>query len=348
LIKRKITFDDVEVVARGLEVPWSIDFTPDKRLLFTERAGRMSAIVDDEIKLMLELDVEARPGDEGGLLGIAVDPNFVDTSSIFAYYTYRNVEDRVLNRVSRFVEKGGKLLDEKIILDDIPGGRVHDGGRIKFGPDGKLYVTTGETWHRDLAQDLNSLGGKILRLNRDGSMPKDNPFPNSPIYSYGNRNPQGLAWHPVTNALYSTEHGPSGENGWYAHDEINLIEPGKNYGWPSVIGEGDDLRYTNPLYHTGNETWAPSGCTFYSGDLYPDWKNALFVANLRGEHLRIIKFRPPDYTRIDSNMALLDGELGRLRDVVQGRDGYLYICTSNRDGRGSPREDDDIIGRIRP
>jgi quinoprotein glucose dehydrogenase len=184
-----------------------------------------------------------------------LDPHFPLNGHVYLYYTYEE-EGRRWNRISRFTEVGDKLTDETVILDNIPAGDFHNGGRIKFGPDSKLYATTGETFKGELAQDLDNLGGKILRMNSDGSIPDDNPFPGSLIYSYGNRNPQGLAWHPETGVLYSTEHGPSGERAKFAHDEINLIEPGNNYGWPHIVGASDDPQYVNPLYHTGTTTFS--------------------------------------------------------------------------------------------
>jgi glucose/arabinose dehydrogenase len=335
----------LEIVASGLEIPWSIAISPDGTLYFTERPGMVNVIRDGEVHTLLTLDVAARPGHEGGLLGIELDPQFPENRRVYIYYTYRDQEGQRWNRLSRYTETGGTLSSETILLDQIPAGDFHNGGRIKFGPDGKLYATTGETFSGSLAQDLDNLGGKILRMNPDGTVPEDNPFPGSLIYSYGNRNPQGLAWHPETGALYSTEHGPSGENLRFAHDEINLIEPGYNYGWPHVVGDGDDSRYVNPLYHTGTTTWAPSGATFHDGSRHPQWRNKLFIATLRGKHLRVVTLTP-DGASVESTTALYEGTLGRIRDVVQGPDGYIYLCTSNRDGRGDPGEEDDLIVRI--
>ena len=328
-------------------MPWSIDFTPDGRLLYTERGGRLSSLIDGEPREMLRLDVVAKEGDEGGLLGLAVSPDYRTSRAIYVHYTYHGARGPQ-NRVSRFIEgEDHRLGSERAIIEGLPGGRVHNGGRVKFGPDGKLYVTAGETWHKELAQRLDSLGGKILRLNPDGSIPRDNPFEGSPIWSYGNRNPQGLAWHPETGALFSSEHGPSGENGWFAHDEVNLIERGQNYGWPEVIGYTSDPRYVSPVYQTGDVTWAPSGCAFVTSHRYPRLKWRLLAANLRGESLGVITLKPPAYRELESVETMFEGELGRLRDVTQGPDGYVYLCTSNRDGRGSPRHEDDLIVRLR-
>lgn len=337
--------DGLEIVASGLEIPWSIAFSPDGTLYFTERPGRVNVIRGGEVHTLLTLDVAAQPGQEGGLLGIELDPQFPENRRIYVYYTYRDEGGQRWNRISRYTETGDTLTDPTIILDNIPAGDFHNGGRIKFGPDGKLYATTGETFKGQPAQDLDNLGGKILRMNPDGTAPPDNPFPGSLVYSYGNRNPQGLAWHPETGALYSTEHGPSGENLRFAHDEINLIEPGNNYGWPYVVGDGDDPRYVDPLYHTGSTTWAPSGATFYDGTRYPQWRNVLLIATLRGKHLRIVTLTP-DHTAVQSTTALYQDALGRIRDVAQGPDGYIYLCTSNRDGRGDPGDEDDLIVRI--
>jgi glucose/arabinose dehydrogenase len=342
-MRREASPRGLEVVASDLDTPWSMDFLPGGSLVFTERVGRVRAL-NDGVSTMLELDVKARQGDEGGLLGLAVSPDFASSQLIYLYYTYGEGRE-TWNRVSRFTLTQGELRDEEVVLDGIPGGRVHNGGRMKFGPDGRLYVTTGETWRSMLAQDLGSLGGKILRINPDGSVPGDNPFKGSPVYSYGNRNPQGLAWHPLTGELFSSEHGPSGENGWYAHDEINIIKPRGNYGWPHVIGAARRTGLVDPILSTGDETWAPSGMCFYTGGRYEGDENTLFVACLRGRQLRAIRLRPPAYTSVESSAALLEGELGRVRDVAQSPDGWLYLCTSNRDGRGNPVPGDDLIAR---
>ncbi|MEE8472409.1 MAG: PQQ-dependent sugar dehydrogenase [Dehalococcoidia bacterium] len=328
-------------MARGLEVPWSLAFAPDGRLFFTERPGRVRVIEDGVLDPEPWARIGAAPRGEGGLLGLALDPDFSRTGYVYVYYTRRDGTGRLVNRVSRLREVGGRGGDEEVILDGIPGARNHNGGRLRFGPDGRLYITTGDAGDGDLAQDLSSLAGKVLRLDPDGSIPGDNPFPGSPVYSYGHRNPQGLDWHPDTGTLVATEHGPS------AHDEVNVIVPGGNYGWPLVSGEGRDPGSIGPLRQTGRETWAPSGASFYTGDLFPRWRGDFFLAALRGRHLRRLRLDGPAGGVIEEEV-LFRGELGRLRDVVVGPDGALYLATNNRDGRGSPAADDDRILRVVP
>ncbi|KCZ72334.1 glucose/sorbosone dehydrogenase [Candidatus Methanoperedens nitroreducens] len=317
-------------VAKELDIPWALDFLPDGSIIFTERAGRIRLIDEKEGLLpdpLLTIDEVAHRG-EGGLLGIVLHPDFVQNSFVYVYYTYQN--GAVLaNRVVRFRKHDNNLSDKEIIIDNIPGASIHNGGRIKFGPDGHLYITTGDANNPDLAQDENSLAGKILRLKDDGTIPADNPFPDSPVYSFGHRNPQGLVWDGQ-GVLWATEHGPR------ANDELNLIEPGKNYGWPIVQGDEEAPGFVSPVIHSGTETWAPSGAAYLDG--------SLFFAGLRGQSLYevVIDDQPVSLRRH------LNRDFGRLRDVVVGPDNFLYILTSNRDGRGMPGEDDDRIIRIDP
>lgn len=343
-MRSKLVPDGIRIIARDLNIPWSIAFSPKGVLYFTERTGALNKLENGMKITLLEVEVTASKNDEGGLLGMAFSPDFSHNHHIYVYYTY-TLNGTTWNRVSRFTEKNNSLFDETLIIDKIPGARVHNGGRIKFGPDKYLYVTTGENWERDKAQNLSNYAGKILRIKENGSIPTDNPWPGSAIYSYGNRNPQGLAWHPITGNLFSSEHGPSGENGWRANDEINIITPGGNYGWPMVIGYSNS-KYIDPLICTGNDTWAPSGICFYTGDIIPAWKNCLIVANLRGNHLKIIHLNAPDYTSVYKTETMYDGQLGRLRDLTTGPDGYLYTCTNNTDGRGHPLPGDDLIVKI--
>lgn len=331
----------VETIAENLGIPWAIAFAPDGRIFVTERTGTLRVIEDGSLQNspVLKLDVG---GAEGGLLGLVLDPNFEQNHHLYLYYTYSEFLS-TYNRVSRFTESDNALSGELVLIDKIPGAAIHDGGRIKFGPDGKLYITTGDAANASLAQDLNSLAGKILRINPDGTIPDDNPLANSPVYSYGHRNPQGLDWDPFTKILVATEHGPSGERG-FARDELNIIYPGKNYGWPEITGDEQDPRYVSPTFQTGNVAWAPSGAAFYDGNKIPNLKGKFLVANLRGTHLHAFEIDTTE-GKILSEQSLFSGTFGRLRDV-HVNDGYIYLLTSNQDGRGSPAHNDDRILKL--
>ena len=332
----------IETVAENLSIPWSIDWLPDGTILFTERIGNLRAIQDGIVQEpLLSLVVS---GEEGGMLGVAVDPEFEKNNFIYLYYTY-NEFPSTSNKLVRYQMNDGMVAEDKVLMDGIPGGPYHDGGRIQFGPDGKLYITTGDAGNPDFSQDLNSVAGKILRINSDGTIPDDNPWKDSPVYSIGHRNPQGIDWDEAGN-LVATEHGPSGWRG-VAHDEINVITPGTNYGWPDVIGDESMDGLQNPILHTGEDTWAPSGAEFYDGEKIPQWSGKYFVATLRGSHLHMIDFDLQNNIVI-SHEKLFQDEFGRLRDVQTGPDGYLYILTSNQDGRGDPDSNDDRILRIIP
>lgn len=328
----------VDVVADNLKVPWAIDFASDGRIFFTERVGNVNVIENGEVKQIMSLGVG---GGEGGMLGIALDPNFDDNHYIYVYYTYNELLG-IKNRLVQYVEWNNILTDERVLVEGIPGAQYHDGGRIKFGPDGMLYITTGDAGNPDLSQDTKSIAGKILRINSDGTIPDDNPF-GSTVYSIGHRNPQGIAWDDSGN-LVATEHGPSGWIG-VAHDEINLIVPGANYGWPDVFGDQTQEGLTNPILHSGDDTWAPSGSTFYYGEEMPMFDGKYFSSALRGQHIRIIEF--DENFNVPFHGELFSGEFGRIRDVTMGPDG-LYFMTSNQDGRGNPNLYDDKILKITP
>lgn len=336
----------VEVVAENLEVPWALAFAPDGRLFITERRGRVRVVQNEKLLAEPWVTLEVAAVSEAGLMGLAIDPGFAQNNFVYVCYTYR-AQGQLLNRVARLQEENGRGVALTVLLDNIPGASVHNGCRLKFGPDGKLYITMGDAAAPQLAQDLTSLAGKILRINADGSLPTDNPFPNSPVWSYGHRNPQGIAWHPVTRKLFSTEHGPSGLPPNCCHDELNLIEPGQNYGWPEVFGVARRAPYVDPILESGLETWAPAGMTFYSAAKLP-FKNELFFAALRGQHLRRVVLPAPDFAKVEAHAKLFEGTFGRLREVIEGPDGYLYIATSNRDGRGTPARNDDRILRLLP
>jgi glucose/arabinose dehydrogenase len=321
----------VTSLAGGLDIPWALDFLPDKSIVFTERPGRVRLIDSKGVlqpEPILTIAQVAHVG-EGGLLGIVVHPNFRRNRFIYLYYTYR-AAGGLANKVVRYEMTGGRLTEPKDMVTNIPGGSIHDGGRIKFGPDGFLYVTTGDSGESQLAQNRNSLAGKILRLTDEGAVPADNPFPSSPVYSFGHRNPQGLAWDDK-GRLWATEHGQS------ATDEVNLIEPGKNYGWPAIRGNQTARGLQSPVIQSGSDTWAPSGTSFLDG--------SLFFTGLRGQSLFELKIG--DGTEIEL-LRHLRGDFGRLRDVVVGPDGFLYVLTNNRDGRGFPTTDDDQILKVNP
>lgn len=290
----------------------------------------------------LKVNINVKEIGEGGLLGLALHPDFPKLPYVYLYYTYQE-NDRIWNRVSMFKLVNDSLIEEKTLVDKILGASIHDGGRIKFGPDNKLYITTGDAAQPDLAQNLNSLAGKILRINLNGSIPQDNPFA-SIIYSYGHRNPQGINWYD--NIMYESEHGPGGEKG-FAHDEINVIIAGGNYGWPLIVGLVNENKYINPILESGSDTWAPSGIVFYKGDIYPELKEKLLVACLRGKQVLVVEFDKSDPKKVVNYYTILSKILGRIRDIAVNKEGYIYLATSNMDGRGTPRQDDDKIVRLK-
>jgi glucose/arabinose dehydrogenase len=329
----------VETPVSALEVPWSMAFAPDGRLFLTERAGRVRILSLSAMssELAMTLDGVFTQG-EAGLLGLALDPEFAQTRFVYLYYSAA-VGGSAVNRVVRYREAASRLTDRVVLFDNIPAATIHHGGRLRFGPDGLLYVTVGDAANTGLAQDLGSYAGKILRLNRDGTAPRENPF-SSPIYSYGHRNPQGLDWHPTTGELWASEHGPTG------NDEINQIRAGANYGWPRIEAAATMPGMETPITFF-NPAIAPSGASFYRGTRFPLFANNLFVATLRGTHLLRLRIDPAA-RRVLSQERLIDGRFGRLRDVQTGPDGALYVLTNNRDGRGSPVATDDRLLRIVP
>ncbi len=331
----------VETLVTNLEIPWSLAFAPDGRLFITERPGRVR-ILDlgaRTSELALTLDDVYTQG-EAGLLGLALDPQFSENRLVYLYQSARLAAGGAVNRVVRYREVGSRLAERVVLLDNIPAAPIHDGGRLRFGPDGLLYITTGDAASVDLAQDLASTAGKILRINRDGTTPRDNPF-GSPIYSYGHRNPQGFDWHPATGDLWASEHGSTG------NDEVNVIDSAANYGWPLIEGSLAMAGMRTPITFYSLAI-APSGASFYRGERFPRFANDFFIGTLRGTHLLRLTVDSSAPRRIVSQERLLEGRFGRIRDVVTGPDGYLYFCTSNRDGRGSPTSTDDRIVRLVP
>lgn len=321
---------DVETLAQDLQIPWAIDFLPSGDLLVTERPGRLLRVGRQGTSF--EIEGVEHIG-EGGLLGMVIHPDIQGTRWLYLYLTTQT-ENGLRNRVERYEFRANQLSQKTVLLDDIPGASFHDGGRIAFGPDGNLYITTGDAGNENSAQDLNSLAGKILRMTEEGDIPDDNPF-GTYVYSYGHRNPQGLAWDDG-GQLWSTEHGPSGFPG--GHDELNLIEPGNNYGWPVIIGDETQDGMETPVLHSGPDyTWAPAGAAY--------WDGSIFFAGLRGSALYEAKLQPNGPPQL---IAHFNMELGRLREVHLGPDGMLYLSTSNTDGRATPNPGDDVILRINP
>jgi glucose/arabinose dehydrogenase len=338
--------ENVQLIASGLEAPWSVALAPDGRLFVTERPGRVRIVrlgAGGGLQEQPWATVRARanPDAERGLLGIALDPDFARNGFVYLYYSYAGAGGTTINRLVRMRDRSGVGMDETILLDNIPGSANHDGGRIAFGPDGKLYVTTGDGEREARAQDQSSLGGKILRLERDGSVPADNPFPGSPVFSLGHRNGQGLAFHPDTGVLYATEHGPSGLFPACCQDKVDRIEAGANYGWPIVTGKPGDPRFRDPVAWSGSTyTWAPSGAAFATrpGPL----RGSFLFATLRDRHLHRIVLTP-DGRGVAFEERLLVNQYGRLRDVYEISTGEFLVLTSNRDGRGRPAPDDDRV-----
>ena len=313
---------DDSVIASGLDAPWSIVFYRGTALVSERDTARIVEIGPERaVREVGRIDAAA-PGGAGGLLGLAVRASW-----LHAYYTA--ADDNRIERFELLGDPGALSLGAgQLILEGLPSARNHNGGRIAFGPDQLLYVTAGDAGNRDSAQDLNILAGKILRLTPDGGVPADNPFPGSPVYSFGHRNPQGLAWDP-NGQLFATEFG---QNTW---DELNLIEPGGNYGWPQAEGNADADGLTDPMQQWATSEASPSGMAYLDGTLY--------IANLRGERLREVPL-----SDLGASIERFAGELGRLRDVAVAPDGSLWVLTNNTDGRGSPRPDDDRILRIEP
>lgn len=322
--------EDIAVVTQGLKIPWEMVFLPDGDLLVTERPGTLKRIGRDGA--VIPVDGVAHRG-EGGLLGMALHPRFIDNHLVYLYLT-TNDFGKLRNRVERYRLEGDTLDQRHVIIDGVPGAQNHDGGRIAFGPDGLFYITTGDAQDSTLAQDRNSLAGKILRINDDGSIPADNPFGNA-VYSYGHRNPQGLAWDSA-GRLWATEHGRSGVLSGL--DELNLIVRGGNYGWPVIQGDETKEGMVTSVVNSGpRDTWAPSGAAFINGSIFFGGLRgqALYQARLNGEKVNDLKIHFRE-------------QYGRIRAVVLGPDGFLYFTTSNTDGRGRPKQGDDKIIRVNP
>lgn len=344
----------VSPVVGGLDTPWSIAFTGPDRFLVSERPGRIRVVENGKLSdtsLTSVSTVEVNNG-EGGLMGIAVDPDYSTNKLVYACYTYRSGEgaNGVSARIIKFTDNGTSAGTQQQVLK-IPNSHWHSGCRLAFGPDKFLYVTNGDSSQPDKAQQDDSMSGKILRITSDGAAAPGNPITGNPMYSKGHRNPQGLAWQPGTGQLFSAEHGPSNTGkGILARtggDEVNRIVPGGNYGWPLISHDESRAGMIDPVAMY-DPSIAPGGITFYSGSLLPQFKDKLLVASLKGEALQILTFKDGDPSAV-ANRSTVDGvSVGRIRDVVQAPDGSIYFSSSNRDGRGTPSAGDDQIYRIDP
>lgn len=333
----------VDVFLSGLEVPWDMSFSADGTLYFTERIGRLSRVGEEKkVLATAETFSQLRVEGEGGLMGLALDPKFADNHLLYVCYSAWKGDQRI-NRVARFIESQDSLQNEGIILDNLPGSGAHNGCRLAFGPDSYLYISMGEAFNPELAQDKTYLGGKILRIKSDGSIPEDNPFGNE-VWSFGHRNPQGLAFRS-DGKLFETEHGPE------VNDEINVIEKGANYGWPIVTGNADTDTFKQPLRsYYPDSTIAIAGLDIYEADLFPWQGNLLFVSLKAGRFYRLELNEDGSYARdeilLDRNV---NSPFGRLRDVEVAPDGSIFISTSNvNDRNDSPGPDDDRILRLTP
>ncbi len=338
----------VTVVAEGLEVPWGLAFLPGGDILVTERPGRLRLIAKGRLVDAPVATPKVSARAESGLLGLALHPRFADNRQLYLYYTLDKGR-RTVNRVERYrlSDDGRRATPDRVIVDDIPSARFHDGGRLRFGPDGRLYAGTGDATEPDLSQDVDSLAGKILRVNDDGSIPEDNPWPGKAAYVMGVRNVQGFDWLPDGRLLVA-DHGPSGERGRSGHDEVSVARGGDNLGWPTIYGCEERGGLVTPLI-TFARALPPGGAAIVRGE--GPWRGDLVVGVLGARQLRrfVVGGTP---VRVHKHEAYFKGDppqgLGRLRDVVSAPDGKLYVTTSNCDGRGTCGPERDRILRLDP
>lgn len=335
---------EVELVVEDLDIPWSVVFPQENRILITERTGRIREVVDGVLNptAVFSFDEVMEVG-EAGLMGMALHPDYEQNKSVYVCYA-TSVGGSMIDRVVRLIDTGNMRLDT-IIVDNIPAARFHAGCRLKFGPDEKLYISTGDALSPQLAQDVDSLAGKILRVNDDGSIPGDNPFADSPVFSTGHRNPQGISWDSEKGILYASEHGPSGFDGPGGGDEINVIIPGGNYGWP-LVSHDEVLEGTIKPMIQFTPAEAPGSMLFYDRDELPFFKGNLFFGALRGEG--VMRLIVGEDGKTIQRVEKIVNNVGRVREVTAGPDGSIYFTTSNRDGRADPREGDDRLFRIIP
>ena len=339
---------DTQSVATGLDTPWEILWGPDDHIWMTERYGRVSRLNPEtgERQTLLNIDAVYEQG-ELVLLGMVLHPDFQNTPYVYLVYNYLSGSS-IRERLVRYTYDQGSLSSPTVLLEGIDGSSIHNGARLVIDSLERLYFTTGDAGNTAHSQDLNSLSGKILRLNLDGSIPEDNPFPDSYIYTYGHRNPQGLVISPE-GIIYSSEHGPASD------DEMNIIEKGRNYGWPDVMGYCDDASETTFCEENNVKepiaAWTPTlavaGTGFYHQDAIPEWTNSLLMTTLKESELVQLKLSA-DGSEVVEEQVWFDEWFGRLRDVAVAPDGRVFVAVSNRDGRGDPRPGDDRIVEFSP
>lgn len=338
-----------EPVVSGLEVPWGLAFLPGGELLVTERPGRVRLVKDGVLQPTPVATVSIAAGGEGGLLGLALHPGFAQNRAFFLYVTVDGASGRE-NQVQRWIlaDDLKSATFEKVVFGGIGAAQFHDGGRLRIGPDGMLYVSAGDAREPSRSQDRANLNGKLLRLTPEGEVPADNPFAGSPVFLWGLRNSQGFDWFD-DGVLVVTDHGPSGELGRFGHDEVSVARAGDNLGWPTVYGCGRAEGLVTPVL-TWSTAAPPGGAALYRGNDFPAWKGSLLVGVLGGRHLHRVAFDAQH--RRTAHEVYLEGEppagLGRIREVLSGPDGQLYLTTSNCDGRGDCPPDKDRVVRLVP
>jgi aldose sugar dehydrogenase len=322
--------EGIRIVKKGLDHPWEITWGKDNNIWMTEREGKISRIDPETGKTTFSQSIsEVESRGEGGLLGLALHPDFLSNGFLYVVYNYRKSGD-YLEKVVRFKFSENTLSGPTTILDGIAAAGIHNGSRlwITDGPDPKIFISTGDASERGQSQKTNSLNGKILRLNLDGSIPADNPFPNNPVWSFGHRNAQGMVM--ANQMLYASEHGPDEE------DELNIIEKGRNYGWPEVMGpcNNNDKSFCNshnvkePIWSSGNSTIAVCGLDYYNKGIIPEWKNSLLMVTLKNSSLRQLKLSENGQSVVETKTWFSDA-WGRLRDVCISPAGKVYVCSSN-------------------
>ncbi len=337
----------VERVAYGLEVPWGLAFLPGGDVLLTERPGRVRLLRNGRLEPQPIATLRVSERGEGGLLGIAADPRFAENRRFYLYLTGEK-DGRPVNRIVRWVlaADGRSAHEDRVLLDDVAARSYHDGGRIRFGPDGMLYAGTGDAGKPPSAQDPRSPNGKILRMTTDGAPAPGNPFPASAVYVLGVRNIEAFDWLD-DGSLAIADHGPSGEMGRTGHDRVAVARAGANLGWPDVYGCEAKPGAAGPIL-SWVEAVPPGGGSIYRGDAIPQWKGSFLVGTLRSRHLHRVALGAGG--RLEAHEVYLAGDppggLGRVREVVEGPDGALWVTTSNCDGRGTCPREKDVVARI--